>query len=114
MKDYTIVLENYWNYDKIPNNHPFIKAASSHCLNTEQDKLYLFGGFDKEFKVSNELFVINTDDFSIESQIGLNIEKRINPEMYYWNNYTVIIGGSSFDYSKPMELFNRLVRQPLE
>ena len=109
MKDYTIILENYWNYKKLPDNHPFIKVAASHCLNSEQNKMYLFGGFNKIFKLSNELFVINTNDFSIENKISLTIEKRINSEMYYWNNNIIIIGGSSFDYSKPMELYNEII-----
>jgi hypothetical protein len=109
MKDYTIILEDYWHYNKLPNNHPLIKAASAHCLNTEQTKLYLFGGFNKEFKLSEELFVINTNDFSVENQINLNIEKRMNPEMYYWNNCIIIIGGSSFDYSKPMKLYDEII-----
>ena len=109
MKDYTIKLENYWSYDTLPNNHPLIKVAASYCLNTEQDKLYLFGGFNKEFKLSEELFIINTKDLSIESRIGLHIEKRISPEMYFWNNCIVIIGGSSFDNSKPMELYREII-----
>jgi len=109
MKDFTIKLENYWNYSKLPNNHPFIKTASSHCLNTEQSKLYLYGGFNKENKTSNELFVINTNDFSIESKIELNIENRISHEMYYWNNQIIIIGGASFDSSKPAKLYKEII-----
>lgn len=109
MKDYRIILEDYWTYNILPNNHPFVKTGSSHCLNTEQDKLYLFGGSDKEFKLSKELFIINTNDFSIENQVDLNIKNRICPEMYYWNNYIVIIGGSSSDYSKPMELYGEII-----
>jgi hypothetical protein len=109
MKEYTIILEDYWNYNKLPENHPFIKAGVSNCLNTKQDKLYLYSGINREFKLSNELFVINTDDFSIENQIYLNIECRANPEMYYWNNSIVIIGGNSYDYSKPMKLFKEII-----
>jgi hypothetical protein len=102
MKNYTIEIEDYWNYNKLPDNHPFIRAASAHCLNKEQDKLYIYGGVDHEFKLTNNLFVINTDDFSIKEQISLNIEKRLNPQMYYHNNSIFIIGGLSFDYSKPV------------
>jgi hypothetical protein len=109
MKNYTITLEDYWNYNKLSGSHPFIRAAPAHCLNTEQDKLYLFGGFNSEFKASSELFVINTNDLCIETQISLNIEERINSEMYYWNNSIIIIGGASFDYSKPIKLFKEIV-----
>ena len=109
MKDYTITLENYWNYNKLQNDHPLIKSGASHCLNTEQEKLYIFGGINKEFKLSKELFVINTNDFSIENQIDLNIEERINPEMYFWNDNIIIIGGSSFNNSKQMKLFREVI-----
>jgi len=105
MKDFTIILEDYWNYNKLNNNHPFIKAGASCCLNNDQDKLYLFGGLNKELQLSKELFVINTNDFSIENQIHLNIEKRINSEMYFWNNNLIILG----DYSKSVELYKEII-----
>jgi N-acetylneuraminic acid mutarotase len=104
-----IELEDYWNHNKLTDNHPFIRAAAAHCLNKGQDKLYLYGGFDREFKLTNDLFVINTDDLSIKKQISLNIEKRLNPQMYYHNNSIFIAGGSSFDYSKPVKLFNEII-----
>jgi hypothetical protein len=109
MKEYSIVLEDYWNYKILPENHPFIKAGASNCLNTNQDKLYLYSGINKEFKLLNELFVINTVDFSVDNKIDLNIQCRVNPEMYYWDNSIIIIGGSSYDYSKPMKLFNEII-----
>jgi hypothetical protein len=109
MNNITIDLENYWNFNKLSENHPLIKAAASCCLNNDQSKLYLFGGFDRNNKVSNELFVINTHGFSLENCINLEIEGRINHEMYFWNNCIIIIGGASFDFSKPLHLFEEII-----
>jgi len=108
-KEYTIKLEDYWNYSRLGNNHPLIKVGASHCLNKENNKMYLFGGYNKEFEASNELYEINTNDFSVTNQINLEIEKRTNSEMYYWKNNIIIIGGISFDNLKPAEYYKEII-----
>lgn len=109
MKKYEFQLAEYWDYKRLPEGHPLIKTAAGYCLNHDESKLFVFGGFDKKNNLSNILITIDTNDFHEEAQTPIDIEGRINNRMYYWNNKIIFIGGTSYDYSKPMKLFNEIV-----
>ncbi len=109
MKYFEMELDDCWNFTTLTNNHPLVTAASSYCLNNDQSTLFLFGGFNEEHTVTNTLSIINTCDFSIEQSIPLPIEGRLNAEMYFWNNSIILVGGVSFDHTKPMKLFTEIL-----
>jgi hypothetical protein len=109
MRRLSVELAEYWQYKPIPKKHPLRKAATGHCLNSDKSKLFLFGGFDANFRCSDNLYVIKTSDFSTEDIVTTSISPRINHEMYFWNDSIIIAGGASFGHSSPILIYSEIV-----
>ena len=109
MKTFGIELEEYWDYQKLPGNHPFVKTASSHCFNNGQGRMYLFGGFGPDFTVSNKLYEIDPENSGVYNTIDPGIEGRTNHDMYFWKDTIIIAGGISYDYPNPLRVFQEII-----